>query len=221
MVEEGVVGKWALRGREALPWIIWCAFAPGLKPLHFWCTFAPELVHDTGQGWQSQIGTDTALVGAWGQGCTAPYGRRASNHNVPRRLLVWGPYYLYRWKSLPVLVGNNWVCIGKNINLLALFNMVIPVAVTIFSIYALSVHWRKYKSNLKRIVIARGAGARMDTRTTRVESIKSYWLGNIIIMHCTAYDLMLSHMRASNHTEPVETFLPAVHLYLREIIIIQ
>ena len=55
---------------------------------NFWCTFAPELVHDTGQGWQSQIGTDTALVGAWGQGCTAPYGRRASNHNVPRRLLV-------------------------------------------------------------------------------------------------------------------------------------
>ena len=206
---------------------------------NFWCTFAPELVHDTGQGWQSQIGTDTALVGAWGQGCTAPYGRRASNHNVPRRLLVCGPYYLYRWTSLPVLVGNNWVCIGKNINLLALFNMVIPVAVTIFSIYALSVHWRKYKSNLKRIVIARGAGARMDTRTTRVESIKSYWYGNIImhctayksiksywcgniiIMHCTAYDLMLSHMRASNHTEPVETFLPAVHLYLREIIIIQ
>ena len=64
--------------------------------------------------------------------------------------------------------------------------MVIPVAVTIFSIYALSVHWRKYKSNLKRIVIARGAGARMDTRTM--------W-------------------RASNHTE-VEILLSCTALHM-------
>ena len=60
---------------------------------NFWCTFAPELLHDTANGWQSQIRTDTALAGAaWGRDARASYGWRASNHTVPY-LLVIIPYY--------------------------------------------------------------------------------------------------------------------------------